>query len=170
MTLSQSQHFESITQQRLLYCEYLRPICWHWIGESLTPWWCWISAASDRADHAKLLRWLEISCIIRSTVLNWLRSYLQDRTELSILSQHARDPLHCISACHSSVSDPFCSCCIMADLHHPGSNKIQNTGILVLAHLGCPGKWLLNKCVNVLNYRFNSTLWIYKYWWRATTL
>ena len=35
----------------------------------------------------------------------------------------------------------YCSSC-HHHLHHSSSDKIQNDGILVLAYLGCPGKWL----------------------------
>jgi len=34
----------------------------------------------------------------------------------------------------------YCSSC-HHHLHHSSSDKIQNDGILVLAYLGCPGKW-----------------------------
>jgi len=39
-----------------------------------------LSAAFDTVNRVKLLRWLEVSCGLRSHVLGWFQSYLNGRT------------------------------------------------------------------------------------------
>ncbi len=51
-----------------------------------------LSAAFDTVDHAILLQRLENRFRITGTVLQWIKSYLQDREQLVLLSGERSDP------------------------------------------------------------------------------
>ena len=47
-----------------------------------------LSAAFDNVDHEILLQWLQSEFGVTDTPLDWLRSYLETRTQFVKLGQH----------------------------------------------------------------------------------
>jgi len=73
-----------------------------------------LSTAFDTVDHSLLIEHLQSEFRVTNTALNWLRSYLGDRSQFVRISQHHLDSVQLdVGVPQGSVRDPllFAVCC-----------------------------------------------------------